>query len=285
MRLLFILLFANLLACMAEPAGEVQFRYNKKASTTPTFFHAKYLFTHDDVDDVEAAVRIEHSGSSLISMELKNITMNDPVEKIALSGSDGYYNYSGTTSGDFDGHYYIHSGNTCCEGIVFVPLADPSINLRGAKTKDLSAEEWDALVKAPAKDYFHAKYRFTHADADDVDTALRIEHSAGVLIQMELKALTPPASDPVETVALIPHYEDYRGSSSGASGGSYVVKLLADSLCCGEIEFTPTADPTLTFVGNKSEALTAAQWTTLTGGGASPASPAGGGQGGWPFKF
>ena len=90
MKWLFIFLLANLLACAEEPTGDVQFRFKKKEAA---FYYAEYKFTHSDAEDVDIAVRIEYQGSKLLSMDFKNITMDDPVEKdITLSKSGSVYN-------------------------------------------------------------------------------------------------------------------------------------------------------------------------------------------------
>ena len=272
MKWLFIFLLANLLACAEGPTGEVQFRYQKKSAT---FFHAEYKFTHSDNDGIDAAVRIEVQGSKLLSMKLRDLTnMDDPLAEMTLSKSGSAY--MGTTTGELGGTFVIYlSRNKCCGSILFTPADDTSITFRGTKTKDLTKDEWDALVNPPAESYFHAKYRFTHDEAEtDVEVALRIKHSANVPSQIEVKDLAEDAEDdPVATATLTASDGNFTGMTSGELAGTYVVKLNSGA-CCGEIEFTRADDATTTFVGSKFEDLTAEQWATLTG-----ATIAGGGGG------
>ena len=116
-----------------------------------------------------------------------------------------------------------------------------------------------------ASSYYHAQYRFSHADYEDVDIAVRIKISSGNPSEMEVKDLTQPASEPVETVTLSASGADFVGTSSGATGGSYRV-MLAVGACCGSIRFTPSALPTAIFVGTKSRDLTEAEWEGLQSG-------------------
>lgn len=109
---------------------------------------------------------------------------------------------------------------------------------------------------------YHAQYRFSHADHEDVEVAVRIKISGGRPSEMEVKDLTPPASDPAETVTLSADGVDFVGTSSGAAGGSYRV-MLAVGACCGSIHFRPTAHPGAIFVGTKSKDLTATEWEGL----------------------
>ena len=111
--------------------------------------------------------------------------------------------------------------------------------------------------------YYHAQYRFTHANYDDVDVAVRIAHNAGVLSSLQAKDLTPPATAPVENITLNASGGAFVGSSSGSVGGQYTVKLTSGA-CCGEITFVPASDLSATFVGMKSKDLTTAEWDALT---------------------
>ena len=121
-------------------------------------------------------------------------------------------------------------------------------------------------IRKKTKVYYHARYLFSHADYEDVAVALRIEITAGSPAKMEIKDLTPPADKDVEELTLSPAGDDFTGTSSGADGGKYVVKLAADDVCCGAINFTPTADNSVTFVGAKQESLTSVQWEEIIEG-------------------
>ena len=123
----------------------------------------------------------------------------------------------------------------------------------------------DASAKFAIKkkqSHYYAQYTFSHADYDDVEVAVRIEVSAGKPSKMEVKELTPPANSPVEIVVLRASGTAFVGTSSGAVGGEYSVKLV-EGACCTAITFVPAADTSATFVGTKSKDLTAAEWEEL----------------------
>ena len=121
--------------------------------------------------------------------------------------------------------------------------------------------------------YYHAKYRFTHADYESVDVAVKVKVQASKATQLWAKdlsissskleeaTLTSKASTPVS----------FSGTSGGDLGGVYTGVLEENSRgaingCCGEMTFTPTADSTVTFTGTKLEVLTAAAWQQLVDG-------------------
>ena len=256
MKIQAILVSACLVSCSLQMGddAEAKFRIKKKLS----HYHAQYRFTHADYEDVDVAVRIEVKGNKPSMLEVKDLNANDPVESVTLTASGD--DFVGTSSGDIGGTYTVKlASGACCGNINFVPTADTSATFVGTKSKDLTDAEWKTLI-AP-KEYFHAQYKFTHADYDDVDVAVRIEVKDNKPSILEVKDLN--ANDPVESVTLTASGDDFVGTSSGDIGGTYTVKL-ASGACCGNINFVPTADTSTTFVGTKSKDLTAAEWKTLS---------------------
>ena len=256
-----IFLFASLFACsfQGKDDASTKFAIKKKQS----HYYAQYTFSHADYDDVEVAVRIEVSAGKPSKMEVKELTppANSPVEIVVLRASGT--EFVGTSSGAVGGEYSVKLvEGVCCGAITFVPAADRSANFVGTKSKDLTAAEWEELIVP--KEYFHAQYKFTHVDYDDVEVAVRIEHIANAPSRMEMKDLTPPANSSVETLILSVSDTAFVGTSSGAVGGEYSVEL-AEGVCCGAITFVPAADTSATFVGTKSKDLTAEEWATLSG--------------------
>ena len=238
MKILSIFLFASLFACNFQVEGDAsaKFAIKKKQS----HYYAQYKFTHVDYDDVEVAVRIEVSADKPSKMEVKELTppANSPVEIVMLQASGTAF--VGMSSGAVGGEYSVElAEGACCGAITFVPAANTSATFVGTKSKDLTAAEWEELIVP--KEYFHAQYKFTHVDYDDVEVAVRIEVSAGKPSRMEMKELTPPANSPVEIVMLQASGTAFVGTSSGAVGGEYSVKL-AEGACCGAITFVPAAN-------------------------------------------
>ena len=128
--------------------------------------------------------------------------------------------------------------------------------------------------------YYHAKYRFTHADYENVDVAVKVEVKANKATQLWAKDLSVSNSE-IEEATLTSKAAspaNFSGTSSGDLGGVYTGVLEKNSLgaisgCCGQMTFTPTADNTVTFVGTKLEVITAAAWQQLVDGTASPPAP------------
>ena len=262
--LMTLLVMMGMLAChVMENEGEDKFAIRKKAKV---YYHAHYLFGHQDYDSVETAVRIELQSGKPVSVEVKDFSaaaVGNAVEKAELS-ADGN-DFKGTTSGDMGGEYVVKldADDVCCGAINFTPTADSSATFTSTKLSDITAEQWQELLD---KHYYYAEYLFSHADYEDVEVALRIEITAGNPAKMEIKDLTPPADKAVEELTLSSAGDDFTGTSSGDEGGKYVVKLAADDVCCGAINFTPTADSSVTFAGTKQESLTSVQWEELIEG-------------------
>ena len=128
--------------------------------------------------------------------------------------------------------------------------------------------------------YYHAKYRFTHADYESVEVAVKVEVQANKAKQLWAKDLSVSDST-LEEATLTSNTTtpaNFRGTSGGDLGGVYTGVLEKNTLgtingCCSEMTFTPTADTTVTFTGAKLSVLTAAEWQQLVDGTVSIPTP------------
>ena len=123
-------------------------------------FHAKYVFTHADYDNVEVAVRITQISDitqiagRLSTIEVKDLTppANTSVETVTLSASASGAGFVGTSSGDTGGSYRVQLNhlNACCGVIYFWPASlDNKVYLTGTKSEDLTAAQWAKLSGSP----------------------------------------------------------------------------------------------------------------------------------------
>lgn len=125
--------------------------------------------------------------------------------------------------------------------------------------------------KVEVKEYFHAKYKFTHADYEDVYVAVRVETENGSPISLQVKDLSSEAEDAeLEEAVLTSNISgDFVGTSAGAVGGRYTGRLETSNGvvtgCCGFMTFEPTATeaPDLIFLGEKIEVLGGEEWDEL----------------------
>ena len=140
-----------------------------------------------------------------------------------------------------------------------------------AASKEKAAEQ--AEEQAAAGEYYYARYRFTHADYEDVEVAVRVEMVNGHAAKLRLKDLSPEAAaNPIEEAVL--HTRGcqlaFTGTSEGIEGGTYTgeLELRGGEIngCCGRMTFVPAVDTSLTFVGTKLATLSAAEWQELSGG-------------------
>ena len=120
--------------------------------------------------------------------------------------------------------------------------------------------------------YFHARYLFTQAEYEDVEVAVRVEMRDGYPAVLQVKDLSPQASDNAIEQALLHKNScslSFIGTSTGVEGGKYTGELQQTggklSGCCGEMTFVPAVDTSLTFIGKKSAPLSAAEWAQLVG--------------------
>lgn len=132
------------------------------------------------------------------------------------------------------------------------------------QTENYSEASFVITKKAPAKEYYYAKYEFSHDDYEDVVVVVRIEVSNAAPKEMAVKDLTPQESHrPVETLMLDASGDVFVGRSTGDVGGEYRVSL-ENTVCCGQIVFIPDVKPSISFIGVKIEDLTAKQWAEFT---------------------
>ena len=146
--------------------------------------------------------------------------------------------------------------------------------------------------------YFHAHYRFTHEEYENVEVAVRVEMRNGHPAVLQVKDLSPQEDgSPVEEAVLSSSGCSlaFKGTSSGTSGGVYGGELELSggkvSSCCGEMTFVPAVDTSLIFTGEKLTDLTAGQWQQLLeDGNTGSEEPNDGGAGDfdntqWPKKY
>ena len=133
-----------------------------------------------------------------------------------------------------------------------------------------ATQEEQAAVSG--EDYFYARYRFTHAEYEDVEVAVQVALHNGHPATLRVKDLSSVAKDnPIEEAMLSSRgcKLSFRGSSHGAEGGAYTGELEQSgglvNDCCGDMTFVPAVDTTLTFAGTKLATLSAADWEQLTG--------------------
>ena len=158
-----------------------------------------------------------------------------------------------------------------------------AVREKAKATDDATAQSTSTTTETapePIISYYHAQLMFSHDGYESVDTAVRITYtvdassSQAVPSLIEVKDLTPPATDPVESVGLTLHSsasEDdtetkdlYYGYSSGSDGGSYWVWLNADDTCCSSsIAFRPASNSEATFYSTLTKSLTAEEWEEL----------------------
>lgn len=127
------------------------------------------------------------------------------------------------------------------------------------------------------RDYFYARYRFSHEEYEAVEVAVQVAMHNGHPAKLRVKDLSSTAQDnAIEEATLSSHgcSLSFTGMSSVAEGGTYTGTLgqsggVVDD-CCGTMTFVPTIDTTLTFTGKKLATLSAADWKRLTGEASDP---------------
>ena len=152
-----------------------------------------------------------------------------------------------------------------------------AVREKAKATDDATAQSTSTTTETapePVISYYHAQLMFSHDGYESVDTAVRITYtvdassSQAVPSLIEVKDLTPPATDPVESVVLTLHPDPdpvvYHGYSSGSDGGSYWVWLINDVTCCrSSIGFVPASNSEATFYSALTKSLTAEEWEEL----------------------
>ena len=108
-------------------------------------------------------------------------------------------------------------------------------------------------------EYLHARYLFTHAEYENVEVAVRVELRYGYPAILQVKDISPQASDNVIEKALLNKNGcnlSFIGTSTGVEGGEYTGELQQTggkvNGCCGKMTFVPAIDTSLTFRGKKN---------------------------------
>ena len=157
MRMVLLLLVVVVFACEQHDATSAALDADASGVRRGSqYFHARYLFSHAEYEDVEVAVRVERRNGYPAVLQVKDLSpqaVDNMIEQAALRKNGCNLSFIGTSTGveggEYTGELQQMGGeiNNCCGRMTFVPAIDTSLTFRGKKLATLSAAEWAQLVE------------------------------------------------------------------------------------------------------------------------------------------